>query len=79
MLATSGGLWWKLPAVVIGLAVPVLAYKGSLDPWPDYPFNRGIIFTFICLGLVAVWYAFLKVSRPERISEAASYAESHHA
>lgn len=79
VFATTGGLWWKIPAVIVGLAVPVLAYKGSLDPWPEYPFNRGIIFTFICLGLVALWYAFLKVSRPERIRDAAAYAESHHA
>ena len=76
-VATGTGLWWKIPAVIVGLAVPVLAYKGSLDPWPEYPFNRGIIFTFVCLGLVALWYAFLKVSRPERIREAAAYAESH--
>lgn len=78
-IGTGAGLWWKIPAVIVGLAVPVLAYKGSLDPWPDYPLNRGIIFTFVCLGLVALWYAFLKVSRPERIREAAAYAESHHA
>ena len=77
-VATGSGLWWKIPAVMVGLAVPVLAYKGSLDPWPDYPFNRGIIFTFVCLGIVAVWYALLKMTRPERVSEAASYAESHH-
>jgi amino acid transporter len=74
----GGGLWWKVPAVVVGLAVPVLAYKGSLDPWPDYPFNRGIIFTFVCVGIVAIWYAFLKMTRPDHIRQAASYAESHH-
>lgn len=78
VVATKGGYWWKFPAVMVGLAVPVLAYKGSLDPWPDYPFNRGIIFTFVCFGIVAVWYLFVKVTRPQRITEAASYAESHH-
>lgn len=46
----TGGLWWKLPAVLAGLAVPILAYKGSLDPWPDYPNNRAIIFALVTLG-----------------------------
>jgi amino acid transporter len=78
VLDTRGGYWWKFPAVIVGLAVPVLAYDGSLNPWPDFPNNRGIIFTFICLGIVAVWYAFLKMTRPERIRDAAAYAESHH-
>ena len=79
VFATRGGYWWKIPALIVGLAVPVFAYDGNLDPWPTYPLNRGIIFTFICLAIVAIWYAFLKMTRPERIREAASYAESHHA
>jgi amino acid transporter len=79
VFATRGGYWWKIPALIVGLAVPVFAYDGNLDPWPTYPLNRGIIFTFICLGIVAIWYAFVKMTRPERIRQAASYAESHHA
>jgi amino acid transporter len=76
--ASAGGLWWKLPGVAAGLAMPILAYKGSLDPWPDYPANRGVIFALICLGIVAVWFAFLKARFPDRIRVAAAYAESHH-
>jgi hypothetical protein len=41
--------------------------------------SLAIIFTFVCFGIVPIWYAFLKMTRPERIREAASYAESHHA
>jgi hypothetical protein len=58
--------------------MPVLAYKGSLDPWPDYPANRGVIFALICAGITAVWFGFLKARFPDRIRVAAAYAESHH-
>ncbi|HSD78866.1 MAG TPA: APC family permease [Solirubrobacteraceae bacterium] len=72
------GAWWKVPVVVAGLATPILAYKGSLDPWPSYPNNRGIIFALVSLGIVAVWYAYLKVRHPERIRNAARHAIAHH-
>jgi hypothetical protein len=60
------------------LATPILAYKGSLDPWPSYPNNRGIIFALVCVGLVVVWYAYLKVRHPDRIRNAARHAVQHH-
>ena len=74
----SGGLAWKIPVVLAGLATPILAYKGSLDPWPSYPNNRGIIFALVAVGLVAVWYAYLKVRHPDRIRNAARHAVEHH-
>jgi amino acid transporter len=71
------GLWWKVPVILAGLATPLLAYKGSLDPWPEYPNNRGIIFALVAVALVAVWYAYLKVRHPDRIRTAASHAIDH--
>src|SRR4051812_43967811 len=52
--SSEGGLWWKLIAVLIGLATPILAYKGSLDPWPQYPNNRAVTFALICIGISAI-------------------------
>jgi amino acid transporter len=70
--------WWRLPVVLAGLATPVLAYKGSLDPWPSYPNNRGIIFALISLGLVALWFLFLRIRHAGRVRAAASHADVHH-
>ena len=71
-------LWWRIPVVLIGLATPILAYKGSLDPWPKYPANRGIIFALVALGVVVVWFAYLRLRHPERIRVAAAHAAEHH-
>jgi amino acid transporter len=76
--AGRDGLWWKLPVVVAGLATPILAYKGSLDPWPSYPANRGIIFALVALVITALWYAYLKIRHPDRIRNAARHALEHH-
>jgi hypothetical protein len=75
---TGRGLWWKIPVVLIGAAAPVLAYKGSLDPWPSYPNSLGIILTFICMGISAIWWLSVRLRHPERIRQAAAYAEAHH-
>jgi amino acid transporter len=76
--AGKDGLWWKIPVVLVGLVTPLLAYKGSLDPWPQFPANRGIYFALASIAIVAVWYAYLKVRHPERIAGAASHAIEHH-
>lgn len=31
----------RIPIAFVALATTVLAYKGTLDPWPKYPANRG--------------------------------------
>jgi amino acid transporter len=72
------GIWWKIPVVLVGAATPVLAYKGSLDPFPQYPANRGFIFAAVAAGLVVVWYLYLKLRHPERIASAAKHADEHH-
>jgi amino acid transporter len=74
----GSGRWWRIPVVLVGLATPILAYKGSLDPWPSYPNNRGIIFALISAGLVALWFAYLRIRHPERVRSAAAHAEAHH-
>jgi amino acid transporter len=69
---------WRLPVVLVGLATPVLAYKGSLDPWPHYPGDLGAIFAGVGLIAVAVWFTYLRVRHAERVSLAAQHANVHH-
>ena len=73
----GGRRLWRLLVAAIGLATPVLAYYGSLHPFPTYPNNRGIIFAGIAALLVLVWFAYLQVAHPERIRAAARHAEQH--
>jgi amino acid transporter len=75
--AEEGGLWWKVPAVLIGLAAPVLAFKGSLDPFPTFPNDRAVFIAIACIVISAVWYGVLHVARPERVRSAASHAVEH--
>jgi amino acid transporter len=61
----QGGLWWRLPVVLAGVAVPILSFDGSLNPFPDHPDDIGFYLGCAALGLSAVWYAALRVLRPD--------------
>jgi hypothetical protein len=75
---SEGGLWWKTIAVLVGLATPILAFKGSLDPFPTYPANRGVFITIGLIAIAALWYGYLQVFRPEKVRLAAQHAVEHH-
>lgn len=71
------GLWWKVIAVLLGIAAPVLAFKGSLDPFPPFP---GDVAVWIAIGSVvasAVWYGVLHFARPMQVKLAARHAIEH--
>lgn len=68
---------WRMTVAAVGLATPVLAYYGSLHPFPTYPNDRGIIFAGIAAALVVVWFVYLQLARPRNIAEAARHAEQH--
>jgi amino acid transporter len=74
----GGHLWWRLIVVVVGFATPVLAYYGSLHPFPSYPNDLGLIFAAVSVALVAVWFIYLRARHPERVSAAAQHALEHH-
>jgi hypothetical protein len=63
----QGGLWWRLPVVLAGVAVPILSLRGSLVPFPDPPNHTGFYFACAGLGLAALWYAALRALRPEAL------------
>jgi len=73
----EGGLWWKVIAVLLGLATPILAFKGSLDPFPTFPNNRAVFIALAGILISAVWYAVLHVTRPNEVRLAARHAVEH--
>ncbi|HLH65392.1 MAG TPA: APC family permease [Solirubrobacteraceae bacterium] len=71
---TWGARWWRLIVVLIGVAAPVLAFKGSLDPFPPEPIAQGVWIWLAGMALSLVWYLFLRARHPDRIARAAAYA-----
>jgi len=74
----EGGKAWKTIVVLIGLATPLLAFKGALDPFPEFPNNRAVYFALACIVISAIWYLILQVTRPDRVRLAAQHAVEHH-
>lgn len=71
------GRAWRLLVAILGLATPVLAYYGSLNPFPAYPNDLGLIVAGGCAVLVAIWFLYLQVQYPDRVIGAAQHAEAH--
>lgn len=69
--------WWRYLIVLAGLAAPVLAFKGALDPWPQSP-EIGIYIALGMLALATVWTVALRITRPELVVGAASHALAEH-
>ncbi len=68
------GAAWRLLVVLIGIAAPVLAFKGSLDPFPTEP-DAQAVWIWIAGGVAAlIWCLFLRFRRPEAVRAAAAYA-----
>jgi amino acid transporter len=75
---TERGLWWKVLAVLLGIATPILAFKGSLDPFPTFPNDRAVFIAIACIVISAVWYGILHFTRPNEVRLAARHAVEHH-
>lgn len=69
--------WWRYLVTLIALAVPILAFKGALDPWPSYP-NIGIYVAFGIAALAAAWFGWVWATRREHIQQAGAYATAEH-
>jgi amino acid transporter len=74
----GGGRVWRLIVAVLAVATPVLAYYGSLNPFPAYPGDLSIIITGICAVAVLIWFLLLRSRHPDRIRNAAQNADQHH-
>lgn len=69
---------WRLVVAVLGVATPVLAYYGSLNPFPPYPGDLSLIIAGGCAALAAAWYLYMRSAHPERVRNAARHAQQHH-
>jgi amino acid transporter len=78
-LVWTGGdrrrIWWRMPVVLIAIAVPVLSFDGSLNPFPGYPDDIAVYTAAAGVGLTLVWYAALRIWRSAAITTVAAHAE----
>ena len=75
---SGGSRLWRLIVAVIGVATPVLAYYGSLNPFPPYPGDLSLIIAGGAAVVVLLWFLYMQYAHPERIAAAAQHAEQHH-
>ena len=75
---SGGARLWRLVVATVGVATPVLAYYGSLNPFPPYPGDLSLIIAGACAVLVGVWLAYMRTRHPERVAAAAQHALEHH-
>ncbi|HEX5192846.1 MAG TPA: APC family permease [Solirubrobacteraceae bacterium] len=68
-------LWWRIPVVLIAIAVPVLSFDGSLNPFPQYPDDIAVYAAAAGVGLTLVWYVALRIWRSAAVAVAARHAE----
>jgi len=69
---------WRLVVAIVGVATPVLAYYGSLHPFPPYPGDLSLIIAGSVAVLVGVWFLYLQSRHPDRVRDAAKHATEHH-
>jgi amino acid transporter len=72
------GQWWRYPALLAAIATPILGFKGALDPFPEFPTNRGFYFALGVVAVAALWLLVLRLTRPHAVRTAASYALAPH-
>lgn len=70
----NASLLWKVPVIIIGLIVPILAFKGSLWPFPSYPASISFWIPVALIAVTVAWWAFVRLKHPARVTSAASYA-----
>jgi len=75
---TSVARLWRLLVAIVGVATPVLAYYGSLHPFPPYPGDLSLIIAGVCAVIVGLWFLYMQARHPERVANAAGRAEAHH-
>jgi amino acid transporter len=75
---SGGARLWRLVVAIVGVATPVLAYYGSLNPFPPYPGDLSLIIAGACAVIVGVWLAYMRARHPERVAAAAQHALEHH-
>lgn len=73
---SSGGLWWKGPVVAVAIAVPLLSFDGSLNPFPSYPNDLAVYFAAGTILIGMLWLGAIALWRPRSVHGAASHASA---
>ena len=74
-------MWWQYLVVLVAVATPVLGFWGALNPDPHDTTNLNWLALYWALGVVVlsvIWFAAVKLMRPQQVANAASYAAQHH-
>jgi hypothetical protein len=64
-----------LPLVVVAVAVPILSFYGSLNPFRTYPNDIAVYFAAASIAIVIIWYAALRIWRAGAVGAAGAYAD----
>jgi hypothetical protein len=75
------GAWWQYVIVLVAIATPVLGFYGALDPAPHDTTNLNWLALYWALGVVVlsvIWFAIVRLMRPNEVANAAAYAGQHH-
>jgi amino acid transporter len=87
LMLALGGLWllhaddayrlasWRLPFVLVAVAVPVLSFDGSLNPLPAYPNSIAVHLAGGAVVAVSGWLVVLRARAPHRVAAAARHAD----
>jgi amino acid transporter len=81
LLVRTNAVWWQYLVVLVAVATPVLGFWGALNPDPHDTTNLNWLALYWALGVVvlsAIWFAAVRVMRPQQVANAASYAAQHH-
>lgn len=81
LLRKFGGTWWQYLIVLVAVATPLLGFYGALKPAPHTGDNPNWVALYWALAVVVialVWFAVLKLVRPDNVKNAAQHAAEHH-
>src|SRR3954466_12505948 len=81
LLVRSNAVWWQYLIVLVAIATPVLGFWGALNPDPHNTTNLNWLAASWALGVVVlsvIWFAVVRLMRPQQVANAASYAAQHH-
>src|SRR4249920_292510 len=80
LVMQSGGVWWQYIVVLVAIATPLLGFYGALNPEPhsgDNPNWLAMYWALAVVGIAAVWFVIVQVTRPANVRNAASHAAEH--
>jgi amino acid transporter len=81
LLRRFGGAWWVYLVVIVAILTPLLGFYGALKPDPHSADNynwMAFYWSLVVVVISLVWFAVVKMVRPENVKNAAQHAAEHH-